>query len=363
MKKTLFALFAVLLVLSLAACNFYEMPPDARGGLPNPPENGMVRLAINVGGGSTNRALTLPLAQADADYYEVVFKSGSLLYQAGFASGGGSITIPTGYYDTAEKAVMFAGKKIGSDYTLLGVGIIDTVADIDLSTATDGLIKPTTVSVTFKLTALRNDVNFDPDSSTFKITGPVSGLPSGLVSAGNYVTARGPGTILTATDPIPPVNYPKFPIPPAGYVNPGTTTGDIAAEYSVTIPHNTAVILQANWDATAASITLGSDSGITETVTLTETTKTVGSAIVSGASPATCKFAFKIDVSALTPVTGNGLCAVSIDAPVCAISNTASFASGARIIWHIRGGTVNSDPDAGISPGSTGGAVILAIGP
>jgi len=98
----------------------------------------------------------------------------------------------------------------------------------------------------------------------------------------------------------------------------------------------------------------------------------------------TTVFTFQVDVSGLTEDDDNGLCAVSIDAPVNAFTiggnvkkAGSSYAGGdddKTITWHIRGGTVNANPDGGpdmevwdeelleMLPGSRGGAVILAVG-
>jgi hypothetical protein len=58
-------------------------------------------------------------------------------------------------------------------------------------------------------------------------------------------------------------------------------------------------------------------------------------------------------------VTADGLCGVSINVPVRAISSTATYETGTIIVWNIRGGTNNTAADDGTG---NGGAVVLAVG-
>jgi hypothetical protein len=347
MKKALFVLFAVLLASFLATCDLLELPPEEVP--PGSTEDGMVRLTIDVGGVGTSRALIDTYAQSDADYYEVVFKFGSKLYQKAFENGDSvgdrTIIIPIADYAASENdAIMFAGIKTGK--ILLGVG---EILAVDGNTSTKK-ITGTTSSVTFTLSALENNVNDIPANSTFQIMSPNS-----------YKTSEA-GTIPTVNDPGPPsVNYPVFLIPPAGYNDPSE---DIVAEYSVDIPtRGDAVILQDDWTATDITTTVTSLPGtaVTGTVSCTRVTPATGSAgtaLVNDPNTSTfATFTFAIDVSACT---ADGLCAIAIDVPVCALSSTASFATGSRVVWHIMGGTDSTTPDDGTGKGAP---VLLSVGP
>jgi len=199
MKKTVLALFAVLLVLSLATCADDSAPPDKSG------NTNMATLTVKVDNGvdtSTGRKITSTIGSTDADYFEVVFKSGTAYYGITWADStgsgsSGSITIPEGNYTGAGNAVLFAGKDNTSEKTLLGVGIIYSVTDEDTTTTEGQTIKPTSKSVTFTVTSLTNDVN-TTSSSTFKITGPTS--PT------NYATK-------TIEETGGSLTYPVFPVP------------------------------------------------------------------------------------------------------------------------------------------------------
>jgi hypothetical protein len=340
MKKTLFALFAVLLASFLATCDLLEPPPEKAP--PDSTEDGMVRLTVNVAG--VSRALTTSNAQAAGavNYYEVVFKSGTNFYQTEFASGtSGTITIPFGNYPTAADAVMFAGNKVGNDYTLLAVGVITAVTP-----GPGTAINASTTGVTFTLSALKNNVNYTA-TSTFQIMGPT-----------NYDTASMGTKQVTDNS----VTYPVFPIPQAGFSNADTTftntAGNIVAKYSLTIPNNDAVILEAsNWTATPTPYTAGGN----ETGTTVEITEDIITYPINTALPNQCVFTFLVDVGSGSGAV-DGLCAVSIDAPVYALSTTAITTWGSpptlTLVWHIRGGIDDSIPD-GI--GGNGAPVILGV--
>jgi len=403
MKRTLFALFAVLLALSLTTCDLLELPLNTDDDSPDSTEDGrsMARLAINVVKGGTGRALTTDLAQADVDYYEVVFKTyGGEYYQVEFDKNANdvarTIEIPPGDYTGAENAVMFAGIDVSGAKVLLAIGIISRIGDptddhqIDPSNQSDrASINLNTTSVTFTLTALKNKVGGDitnneytAATSTFEILGPTSANSFGSSTGGSqYDTVRAGIEKTTSGPPY----YPVFPIPPHGYPNTNntdftTTDGNIIGAYSVTIPHDTAVMLQADWTAATAAYTAGGsevgvDIGTTNLHLLAKPT--------NSALDPTCVFTFIVDVNSLLT---DGLCAVSINAPVSALTTYGNVkkagtspkyrgdASDKTLTWNIRGGTDNDEPDGAsveTSPGSgefvaspsSGGAVILSVGP
>jgi hypothetical protein len=380
MKKTLLVLFAVLLVLSLAACDFLILPPDAGdGGSRYPNANdGMVCLTIGAGGGGTSRALDYTLAEIDADYFEVVFKYGSDYYQAewGIGNTSANITIPTGNYDglSGNDAVLFAGRRIddGEDveYVLLGVGVLKGTDD---SGYTSKEIKPQTTDVIFSMTALKNKVNDDPTTSTFQIIGPTN-----LINSNNYVTATSTFTPRIDTVTVsgsPNFKYPKFRIPgvDSGSIVYTDPLDPIKAEYSVTIPNNDKVILQDDWSVSLVTTASLPGTAASGTILFYETSPV--STPVGPALDNIQKFTFEIDLAGVT----NGLCAFSIDVPVCAftkaggIKKKESYAGGPldkTQIWHIRGGIENDKLDGAMeetspgvfvnSPGS-GGAVLLEL--
>jgi hypothetical protein len=370
-RKTIFALFAVLLVLLLAACDFIELPRGGGDDLPNIPNDGMVSLTIGVGGGGTGRALTTDLAKAGVNYYEVVFKSGSTLYQIGFNSGDPpldrTISLPVGNYSGPESAVMFAGNKnlSGTDYTLLAIGVIDSTVTGGSTVPNSGLIASNTTQITFLLSAITNDVNTNQVTSTFKIVGPTSANDG----SGNYATA-GAGSIPTTID----TRYPVFRVPPAAYINTDTTftydSGDpsyllenIVGSYTFNNANFAGVgLASGGWTATPAPYSGGGETPVTGVVIHPES-------LIPGVKIDTIGgvFNFVVDVSGASATPG--LCAVSIDVQVYALGATAlkapSYSPGPTITWHIRGGSINTDPDEGkdLPPnGSAGGAVLLGVG-
>jgi len=379
MKKTIFALFAVVLVLSLATCDFLD-EPLARGVDDSPVPDGKVRLAIGMEGVGAGRALTTSLASGagGVDYYEVVFLSGTTYYQVEFGTSATdaarTIEIPPGPYNGADYAVMFAGKSNGgSDYTLLAIGIISQIGNKAGTTTpvTNGnaTISPDTTSVTFKLTALKNNVSATSSASTFQILGPTN------VGGSSYASSS-MTNIPTITSGA--ITFPVFPIPKGDY-SPGDSTytytsgstylvNNIVGQYNITVPFYTAVEKKANWSVTSPTYTASApatDTAVPGTVTCHP--EGGGAALsftqISTTTNATLAFNFVVDLSATT-TPFEGLCAVYIAANVCPLTTAAtvlkapSYAPGSTNTWTIRGGTVNTAPDAG----NTGGAVILAIG-
>jgi len=353
MKKTVFALFAVLLVLSLATCDLLEVPQAAKS--VNEDGQVMKTITIKVEGVGVPRALNKTNATTAgpgaADYYEVVFKSGTKYYEVAWddTDGSATITIPiANYANTGNDAILFAGLK--SNKTLLGVGTISTTVG-GAGAGSNSNVTAATTGVTFTVTALTNGISNIAASSTFKITGPTNDVVHGR----NYATTATGNTPAIAVGPI-------FPIPGVesgtAYSNPTSAAGgDITAEYSVTIPHNSGVILQAAWSITPVILSpwpgpeAAAGGGA---VAYTPTAKTNNAAL-----SATTVFDFSINVSA---VTSDGLCAFTIDAPVRALSSTATYENSnaqTPFVWHIRGGTDNANADDG---SGTGAAVVLAVG-
>jgi len=381
MKKALFALFAVPLVLLpvilLATCDLYKLFPNADD------KQSMACLSINFGGGSTSRALTTDLAQAKVDYYEVIFKApNGLCYQAEWedtdGTGSGSITIPVGNYTgvggtngAGAGAVMFAG--IGDGKTLLAIGTISSIEDyyspIINSDPLNAIIKSTTKSVTFMLTALENDVNDTngsaTDASSFQILSPTA-----------YSTDSSTHAIYKEG------GFPLFYIPaksPFGY----TADNEIRPLYTKDDNFITGQYLVNCTNALFASLKLSGDWSVSSPSSYNFLTHTGLTGVVGAprkpepnAVLADGEFIFHIDLSGASANTG--YCLISIDAPVVyALSPTVkkapSYANGSPITWHIRGGIDNANPDGGILEewdqveyngkyGSLGGAVILAVG-
>ena len=362
MKKTLFTLFAVLLVLLpvilMATCYLFELPPN------NDERQSMVRLTINPGDGGTDRALNRDLAVDNANFYEVVFKSGTTApftyYQAEWNSGDGHITIPIGDYTGAERAVLFAGHDASDVKILLGVGEITEIDSTSLDDMPDNIayIGPGSHTITFTVTALVSGVKADKATSTFKILGPTN--PT------NYATGNsGTGPTITVSS----VNYPVFPVPASSHSNPDTdfenVAGNIIGEYTFTLPHRAAIILgSAGWGATASPYNPAGLSAPDSPISGNVTCAPDGANTLPG-SGTNCPFKFMVNV---TGAGTSGLCSVLLDAPVHALSPTALKApsyttpGGNTVEWHIRGGIDNTIPDGASSGTDDGALIILAVG-
>jgi len=134
MKKTIFAVLAVLLVLMLATCDIFEQPLATGGDLVTEDGRPMASLTINFEGLGTSRALVAANAPGDADFYEVVFKDPNVAdnyhvknFVTSDSATNRTITIPVGDYTGDTKAVLFAGKDDGTYKILLGIGYITRV--------------------------------------------------------------------------------------------------------------------------------------------------------------------------------------------------------------------------------------------
>jgi len=365
MKKTIFALFAVLLVLLMVTCDFFEQPHNTDDGLPDLTQGGMMRLDINVGNDGTGRSLTVGQAEdatTGVNYYEVAFKDpgGSTMYRLAWPKGVGiqTIYVPLGTYNTADKAVLFAGYKDplnldeNTNKTLLAVGVITAVNGTAGTTIT-----PSTTSVTFTMSSLLNDVNFTKSgagASSFQITGPTTGGTD--YSTPNYGIGK---LSLSATE-----SYPMFRIPEGGYTNTGSATApdsdtDITATYKIncgTAGANNAnylgvVVASPGGDIPSKGYPISEIQGLS--VIGKFTNLTVGNAV-----PSDGKFELLIDVK--TNVNPSiGLSRLSIEVPVYPIN--ATYNPG---LWFIRGGKEQGRLDEGITASNPiGGAVLLSVGP
>jgi len=362
MKKTFYALFALLLVLMLATC-------DDSGGTPSDqtvPE-GMVKLSISVDDGIAGKALTTALAKSGINYYEAVFFSGDA-YQAEWdpAPSGtptnGTITIPKDDYATASgvyKAILFGGRKVGNDYVLLAVGEL-TKVDNGSGLATGTIVGDTTTAVSFLMTALNNEVvGSVKANSRFKITGPSEDKDNEW----NFLTAAAgaPATVKVAAG----TNFPVFPVPAHGYTPTADTKTVVKGQYNVDIPHNEAVILRSPWTATpSSSIVVGTGPEPTTSVGLTPVPLTAATKL-----DANCVLDFTIDLSNTTVTDKDGLCAVSIEVPVYALRDQARkqpnwtpASKTATIPWVIRNGYSPTTPLTPDDGSNTGTAILLDVG-
>jgi len=384
MKKTIFILFAVLLVLLMAGCDLLTPPLDTEDvDLPLFTEDGrpMVHLSIGVGNDPTSRAMTENLAKAGANYFEVAFldpppNSTGAIYRATWDySKKGRIAVPAGDYSGADKAVLFAGRY--NDKTLLAVGIITLVVDSNGTTTSitnPGVIFPTTSSVTFSLAPLQNDINTiskgsSSVTSTFKITGPAK---AGTLGDHDYRTAS-----LNVLPTLPDTSIPIFAVPPVPYTYTagGTPTDEeskVLATWTVTCgtdksttPGTTPAIYERY-----AGVVLADNGTVNSTAYYPDLPESTGVKVdvkinaPTGAStpiPSTGTIDLEFNLATTTTTTSNGLSYISIDIPVWAIGNNKTITD--PITWHIKGGLNQLILDEGKAKNSLGGAILIGVGP
>jgi len=342
MKKTVFALFAVILVLSLATCDLLDSPV-AKSVAPE----GMATLTINVKDGGTGRALTTTNAPLAADYYEVIFLTGGKYYQMAwdkttYPTASPSITIPTANYNGSggNDAVLFAGTQ--TDKILLGVGVLSTTN-----------IPAGTTSVTFTVGALKSVVD-NTINSAFKITSPTN-------DGAGHSYATSTGITYSATGGVP-----IFPIPGTGYDPTSGTAEDVIATWTVAVPNSSYVKYGTTaWSVVPTTITWpGTETAYGGTLTYDPRAKTAGAELESST-------VFTIDITVPNTGTPAGVCGFYINVPVRAFGNGLTFeantpggtpvssATTTPTAWVIRGGTSITAADAG---SGVGAVVILGVG-
>jgi hypothetical protein len=355
MRRKFFAAFAVLLAVMLVTCDLLESPFAAKDDSPQftPDGRPMARLKINVGSSNAGRAVNETLAKTSnrINYYEVAFKdpggSGKVYRLAWDKGATAEILIPMETYLTAEDAVVFAGIKSygGLPNILLAVGNL-TDTDEGFGSAPGKTITSNTISVTFTLDALENDVNLDAASSTFKIIGPnakktesiIGGvIPDELISGNNYPVFDLPACNW-------PFNTPNF----SSYPYSGNS---IVGHYQFNNANFAGVALAEGWGFSEPDVISGLTGGTVITVPIfPDNTSGLNNAIDGN-------FYFYIR---FTGLTAGGLCSISIDVPVFAINKDGNdtvngFTPGE---WHIYGG-INKDALDGI--GGDGGAILLRV--
>jgi hypothetical protein len=367
MKKTIFALIAVLLLVLMATCEDYGTQPstDPDDDLPLFTEDGRPMAHLTIGTGRIDRALTADLAQNNVTFYEVAFKdpgtSGKIYRKSWNYTQRGRIAVPSGNYDDATKAVLFAGRQ--SDNTLLAVGVISAVDGVAGTT-----IQPNTSSVTFTLAPLTNDVSAMPitmvtpadpinsSASTFQITGPTTPInyaASAYFDNTNY--DKFPRVKMEADQKI----YPLFRVPADTAIS-GTPGEDITATYTIacgTAGANYAGVIISSTCVLISGPATNLAYGYKVNGTVFPNPLTVIPA-AGVAVPASGIFDLTIDTSSIL----SGLSQISIEVPVRAIDITNDFPG----TWYIRGGLRQDLLDEGINAnviGSLGGAVLLGIGP
>jgi len=188
MKKVIFTGLIVFLAFFLASCGGLTSNPDTDKPVQYT-EDGRPLVNLSIPTGEIGRSLTNALAQAGANYVEVVFHDsvGNKYYRtAGYLGLTISLAVPAGNY--SGEAVMLAGRN--SDKTLLATGVITSTTDTSSTVTAGANIGSTTKSVTFTLVSLTAALNADAAIPSFVVTdlGKVDGVTySGLFTLTNIV--------------------------------------------------------------------------------------------------------------------------------------------------------------------------------
>jgi len=279
-----------------------------------------------------SRALSLPLARAATDFYEVVFHDGSgtdELHRRNFREGETiRMTVPDGNYNNSDNyAYMFAGRF--DTKTLLGVGGIVSVEHKDgtADTGPDFTINDNAKIVTFELEPLRTDVKAAADSSfrTWADGAFVAGKSAGKLKANNV---------------------PVFFIPKASTTN---AVIDIATGYAGVIKLNSAPLPSTYFDSRVFY-----ETGIPAPMTKV-------AVALNGAIDFNLGNKIQIPITLDAP-DKDGLGVFSYSIPVFNYDESDSVNGVPFTQWYLRGGMSNNLYDLGQTADSQGGTIVLGAG-
>ena len=336
------------------------------------------RVTINLDGygdAESSRALSLPIAQEAYNFLEVVFQGqvagtatiaraswerGKAMSITGVPRGAAAgidyaTTGGTALSATEGNAVMFVGRKIGNDVTLLAVG---KIVDVDGTAST--IVTPTSKSVTFGLASITGNTVFKaaatapvtPENTggSFAVTGlaPTQYSFPGVTPARTVTAYLLSATPVTASTPVTTtytLDSSSTVLPIAdmlhGIIVATPTTGDpatwregVQAIAPVYLLPNGQEIHMGTWQA-------GNYSGaLTNNIT-------AGTALVN-----------PINITITIAAGAENPSAFYFGIPVVAISATASGAGVAAQRWYIRPGIDVAHLDNG-SPNSSGGCILI----
>ncbi|MCL2008080.1 MAG: hypothetical protein FWG77_08350 [Treponema sp.] len=406
-RKTLFGIITLVFALIIFSCDGFDAPLDHLDQEPMFTEDGTPMVTIDIDTNAINRALSEELARGGINFYEVTFRhttaAGTRYYRASWpADRQGRVSIPVGVYDapndtygtpstSGNMAVIFAGREFAGTRSLLAVGRITQIRDINNAEQTPA---PTTANadirldsryIQFTLQAITNDIRTTRAHNTFLIRGPVP-TPTGI----SYFTPVN----LPQLDVGGGVMRPVFDIPirTTGSANVGDNATNLSAVYGIRVPLSSAVMMLMASGTTELGrnyfITTGFSNGIDIGVVV-PTGRAYRIGFTVGATPSfgTATYgeftATENMIPSLTQGTGNGfmipldtsstslnpgLSMLRMNIPVRAIGGDVNSPG---ITWYIQGGFNNLEFDAASGTGTTqsddnnslGGAILLGVGP
>jgi len=377
MKKTYFAVVAVLLALMLVTCDNVGTPSVDKGN-----EEGLI-ISFRT---SDGRALTTPIAAAGADYFEVVFENATRKVRTSWGNGATGRIIPgDGDYDNSGitgiygKAYMFAGR----NGTLLGVGVLVDVIEGNTATGLTVIDMTKATQVVFQITAFNTDVGglkaaaaaYDDviDNGTGLIPDAEAAAAAAVIDstfkipAGASFTPGNLGSLLLDASQTPNLTAPVF------ITDPGTSA--IGATFDITDTAGTSFGASAHADILSAikpvAASVAAPDPINKVICSGYLWEAGNSpfAVTSGVTTGITTSALPIPIPlSIIPGTKVGLAQVSIEIPVYLYDDgTVPAANGAApLTWYIRGGLNNTAADLGATfnggDGSLGGAIIIGVG-
>jgi hypothetical protein len=333
LKHLCFIGIAVLLASAMVSCDFVEKPDVPLSNIVGYTDDGTPLVSLKIKTGAS-RALTLTLARAGIDYYEVVFFDGAKYYRASWDyTKTGSIIIPAVNYSGANSAVLYGGRD--EDKTLLAFGTLTNPNIANLVGNT----------IVFSMVALTTTVTEDGDTSSFKITGPTTPkdytttgiLPKVKVNKAEYPVFKVPASADGGTNPAINATFTVANITDAAkmvvgpVVAPATTAGKV---YYATVVADTQALISLP-SVTNGTVTPAAGTGLTDGV---------------------------FTITGINTGDNLGFAKVSIEIPVLAIANTPDANGVGPITWFIRGGMQNKALDLGSGSNSLGGAFLLGVG-
>jgi len=335
-------------------------------------ENGTVTLEY-APPASTSRSLSLPLARAATDFYEVIFVNDdtSKIWRRNFKEGEiVRMTIDAGTYNNTSDyhAYMFAGRQ--STNTLLAVGKISLVEykDATPDNTTTFAIDANTFRVTFELEALETNVRAHAQSS-FKSWNVANTNPTHPAANEDYVDGESVVMASICNQSVPVFTIPK----------------DIATEGTIEIKNSLASAIKAIFSADIFDSKGFFEEGLDATMADVAITVSAGSDYLS-ATPADVPDAFwvnDIEIGSVDNIVGlripitmtpqereinsvmtyvDGLAVFTYSIPVYLFDNGTAENSVAATEWYLAGGLTNPLYDLGPEVDSQGGKIILGLG-
>ena len=332
-----------LAAFAIISCDVLEAPGTEAPVVIN--ENGQTLVMLNLGVSNGNaRALHNALAQAGADFYEVVFDNDGSIFRTSWREGGTArLAVTAGTYDNSDKlhAYIFAGRF--SDKTLLAVGSLSSVVNNGV-TVTNKEITNTTTGVNFVLNALETNVNHVTASTLVNTDETFAALATQWDI--ERVTIDGKANVPVFMIPATGSTYATFGYTLSGITDYGAGTPGLALRNAIRV--DGAGVIEAK-----PYMLEGSEVGQWGTGG--------GVAISAITLPAPLPVALPITINSGS-TAGVGLFRVYFSVPVFLYDKGVATEGSAATIWNYRGGLNNALVDLGYDNLSLGGAFLIGVG-